>query len=87
MAQVDVKRAVHIAQEYFSELTGRSSGLLLEEVELIEEDGREYWQITLSAPIPDLTPWLREKQIRDYKTIKIDADSGQVKAMKIRQLT
>jgi hypothetical protein len=90
MAQIGVKQAVKVAQEYFSDLTGRHLGLLLEEVELVPEgDGREFWYVTLSFPSDDspLAPFAGKNVPREYKTLRVDSSTGEVKSMKIRQLT
>ncbi len=90
---IDVKQAVAIAVRYVSELYAGESvlDLRLEEVEHTEDD--RFWLITLgylrkvptrSGPV--FTQVLGPEYQRDYKTLKIDADSGAVHSMKIRTL-
>jgi hypothetical protein len=92
---VDVKEAAKRAADYFSNIYSDKpySDLLLEEVEL-SEDGR-YWLITLSYAselstirVPSaLDPFPKViNGPRKYKLFKIDAATGNVKAMKIRSL-
>lgn len=89
---LDVKDAVRTAFGYFVELIGvsRAQDVLVEEVELVDERGSDYWMVTFSVPAPLLSPVnLLEKalrQPRDYKVIKIDAETGVVRGMKIRQI-
>jgi hypothetical protein len=91
---LDVKEAAHRASEYFAGLYGDQSvsNVQLEEVELTD-DG-QYWLITLSYPLfpprmalagnPELPINLALK--RKYKVFKIDAKTGEVKSMKIRNV-
>ncbi len=86
---LDVKQAAQKASEYFTTLyTGRNTAnVQLEEVELTE-DGR-YWLITLSYPLASLTglsEFLGKGGPREYKVFKIDASTGEVKSMKIRNV-
>ena len=82
---IDVKQAAQSASGFFWELY-RDEGttdVRLEEVELVE-DGK-FWLITLSfQPLPTIN--LLQKQSRQYKTFKVDAQTGQVLSMKIREL-
>jgi hypothetical protein len=87
---IDVKQAVKIAVEYFADLMGaRANGALLEEVEIDDSGPRPYWKITLSVPEP-LAPMFGVANIiggkKDFKVVTIDAESGEVKSIKIRQL-
>ena len=82
---IDVKQAAQSASGFFWELY-RDKGttdVRLEEVELVE-DGK-FWLITLSFQPPPTINLLR-KQSRQYKTFKVDAQTGQVLSMKIREL-
>jgi hypothetical protein len=88
---IDVKKAVQIACDYIQELyePDQLPGLLLEEVQISEESGR--WLVTLgfSDPTP-MSPIAKLAAVRDprkYKIFEIDADTGEVKSMRIRQLT
>jgi hypothetical protein len=88
---IDVKSAVRIAIRYlqdFDEFIPARS-IRLEETEY---DDTGYWLITISALSPDdppsaigsLSSVLNQKRI--YKQFRIDADSGDVKSMKVRPL-
>jgi hypothetical protein len=91
---IDVKQAVASALRYMSELYANEKvlDLRLEEVEHSEDD--RFWLITLSylREVPTtgvaapLARVLAPDYQRDYKTLKIDADSGTVDSMKIRTL-
>lgn len=94
---IDVRSAVEAARNYLfsmiDQLTdaGQIQGLRLEETEL-SDDGR-YWLITLGFDRPigehlePLQAVLNNKKYeRDYRIIKIDAHSREVKSMKIREL-
>ncbi len=84
---IDVKQAAQSVNVFFNELY-RDKGatdVRLEEVELVE-DGK-YWLITISFQPPTvITNFLSIKPIRQYKIFKVDAQSGQVLSMKIREL-
>ena len=83
---INVKEAVAQAKQYLVDLFGEEQlyDLNLEEAELSEDD--RYWFITLSftrrVKDPSALHLLTSK--RDYKAIKIDSSSKEVKAMKIR---
>ncbi len=86
---IDVKQAAQSATVFFNELYRDqiATNVLLEEVELIE-DGK-FWLITLSFELPPPTFALGPLSVRgerQYKTFKVDAQSGQVLSMKIREL-
>ena len=79
---IDVREAVERAVEYMRSLPAQGDvrEILLEEVEL--SDDERHWLITLSytagnAPIAF---------VRKYKTFKVEASSGRVIAMKIREV-
>jgi len=72
-----VRRAVEFAQSVL-EVT-RARDLLLEEVILDDQPPR--WLITLSMPA---TEGLRLQRV--YKTFTVDAETGTVLSMKIREL-
>jgi hypothetical protein len=84
---LDVKEATQRASEYFGRLFADQGTLFtnvqLEEVELTD-DG-QYWLITLSyGPTTSLT--ILGNPGTKYKVFKIDAGTGEVKSMKIRNL-
>jgi hypothetical protein len=92
---LDLRSAVMHAQNYLKDLKdmlGNSlEDLRLEEVEL--SDDKQYWLITLGySRLVDKTKnknTLLEGMIphyeRDYKIFKVNAQTGEVEAMKIRE--
>jgi hypothetical protein len=86
---VDVKEAVAAAVVFMKHVMepSRATDLLLEEVELARADRRQVWRVTISMPKPvafrDVVSGARD---RDYKTFTVDAETGQVKSMRIREL-
>jgi len=93
---IDVKEAAQAAFEYFEKLYDekRFSNVLLEEVERSEEDGTPYWFVTIGftneeaktkakSPVAVLDT---STPPRRYKRFKIDAETGDVLAMKIRSV-
>jgi hypothetical protein len=89
---IDVKQAVHSAAAYARELFGDTElrHLRLEEVEL-SPDGQR-WKVTLGWVDPAVTqPVLAfnqgiQKLPRVYKLFVVDAESGEVGSMKIREV-
>jgi len=92
---VDVRSAVVAASEHFyslQDLIGdRIEDLRLEEAELSED--QKHWFITLgfirpvdktSNPLADLIATRNYE--REYKVFKIDATTGEVQSMKIREV-
>lgn len=99
--RINVKEAVRIAVEYVRELYApeQLDDLRLEEVEL-SDDGK-HWFITLGFAAPELKRQQRQPEPpggsvlsllrpqtleREYKVVKINARSGDVQSMKIRQV-
>jgi hypothetical protein len=84
---IDVKQAVEAAANFIAGLYNVANFTTrLEEVEL-SEDGN-YWLITLSFAFSvsaDLGALLSAPR-RQYKVCKVDANTGQVLSMKIREL-
>ena len=89
---LDVKHAVNVAVAYVKNLFEGATDIRLEEVEL--SDDERFWTVTLSAQIPGprgpffspISELFPKEDSRVYKSITINADSGAVKAMKIRTL-
>ncbi|MDZ8258982.1 hypothetical protein [Nostoc sp. ChiQUE01b] len=95
--KIDVRNAVVAAKEYFEgiqDMIGNSiNDILLEEVELSED--KRFWHVTLgfSRPvaktertlIPEAIS-LATKYEREYKIFTVDAETGEVKSMKIREV-
>jgi len=86
---IDVKEATQIALEYFQDLYSDQSfsNVLLEEVEREQEDGSSYWWITIGfTDQMDGPLGGHVASSRRYKRFKIDAETGEVLAMKIRSV-
>lgn len=80
MPEIDVKKAVKTASQYLKVLYGNTmANSRVEEVEVDEDDD---WLITLSfVDMEDLVPE------RVYKTLVIDSETGEVLAMRIREVS
>ena len=93
---IDVKQAVQAATQYARDLFADQElrHLRVEEVELTED--RSIWNITLGwvepaiRTRPSLVPSYADggvvKLPRVYKVFDVDAESGEVRAMKIREV-
>lgn len=101
MPTIDLKTAVSAATNYLESLqdiVGNLGGLRLEEVELSED--KKYWLITLGFDVStksrnplgiNFTPegsLMRETNLltREYKLFKVNSETGEVEAMKIRKV-
>ena len=85
--KVDVQQAAQAAATYFKKLFGDVKGFSLEEVER-SEDG-QFWMITLSYDAPKNRLEAGAKFLpprTKFKVFKVDTQSGEVVAMKIRSL-
>ncbi len=80
---IDVKQAVDIASQYLISLFAdkNPSNIQLEEVELSEDE--KHWFITLS--FTEMVLFIVQPR-KSYKLFKINADTGQVQSMKIREV-
>ena len=88
---IDVKEAVSHAMQAFSNLAGqtRAAQALLEEVEMVRDNGAACWAVTISVPPgpgPSLASLAASFGNRDYKVLKIDAESGAFVSMKILKI-
>jgi hypothetical protein len=83
---IDVKQAVQASVKFAESTLGpeRAQQMLVEEVERPEDRGN--WVITLSLPVPLSLQVFGRKEDKEYKTFVVDAETGEVKSMKIRQL-
>ena len=90
---IDVKAAANQAFNFVKELYPDLEGTLIEEVEM--DDTKKYWFITISFIVKNdkltvsvLSPFsgFKPEFERKYKTVKIDANSGEIISMKIREL-
>lgn len=73
---IDVKKAVQLASDYLKMLYDDASDIRLEETEFLDGPP-ERWAVTLS---------FQQFPTRLYKLFEIDANSGEVRAMRIRQI-
>jgi len=82
---VQAKEAVAKARNYLADLMQvPADHLLLEEVEPSSDD--QFWTITFSyAPVAG-SPLQEVLRGKTYKTVKIDAVTGEFESLKIRQL-
>ena len=83
--RIPAKDAVTAAAAYFTEVTGYTSGVTVEEIELTE-DGKT-WLVTLGfVAREERTPvvWLRADKA--YKVFSVNAVTGEVTSMKIREV-
>lgn len=94
---IDVKQAVSSANSYLNLLQdniGNLQAIRLEEVELSED--KKYWLITLGHDlferikqplgIPGLPTRENETFTRKYRVFKVNSETGEVEAMKIREV-
>lgn len=93
--KIDVRSAVVAAQNYLQSLLdimgGKIEDLRLEEVEVSEDD--KFWLVTLGFTRPADKAESPLKEIlaapgyrREYKIFKIDAETGNVESMRIREI-
>ena len=86
---LSVKDAAQNALSFYKDIYPNLSGELVEEVEL--DENKKHWLITLSFPVEviqgsTMADIFSAKTGRKYKIFKIDAQSGEVESMRIRQL-
>ncbi len=75
--RLTAKKAAEIATRYLAEMKNlRVYDISLEEIELA--DDRKSWLVTLGHPRSYLGT------MKDYKIIKVDAETGEVLSMKMR---
>ena len=81
---MDAKEATKKAVEHFKKFYPNVEKVQLEEVEITDDD--KYWNIVLSYENMETTPlsYLQVGQQRTFKVFKIDANTGKVRSMKIR---
>lgn len=92
---IDVKTAVNAANNYLlsiQDIMGDLQDMRLEEVEPSED--KRYWLITLGFDIPtkaqtestlEMFNYSRKYE-RKYKLFKVNSETGEVEAMKIREV-
>ncbi|QQE67477.1 hypothetical protein GFS31_41900 (plasmid) [Leptolyngbya sp. BL0902] len=90
VSMVDVQTATQNAARFLQNLAPQIGAeiidIRLEEVELSEDE--KFWFITLGflRPTDAAFAILQSQKQRDYKQFKVDAETGEVKAMKIRNV-
>jgi hypothetical protein len=85
---IDVKEAVRLAKENAAEILGVGSASLEEFERDIYRD-RDVWSITLSVPrdVRQLSPFAKlSAGVVQYKRFFLDVESGELVAMKVREL-
>jgi len=80
--RISPKEAVIAATKHFTEVTGITSGVSVEELELTED--AKYWIVTLGYIEPGRALTLMGSKC--FKTFKINATTGDVLSMKIREV-
>ena len=87
---LSVKEAAQVTFEYFDDLYEDApvSSVLLEEVEQVESGNGPLWHITLGFTDESSRGGaaVMASKPRRYKRFEIDAETGEVKAMKIRSV-
>lgn len=85
---IDAKQAVLIAKEKAADMLSHTSSNL-EGIERDSYKDREVWSITLSLPrdVTQLAPLARLSAVPlQYKRFLIDVESGELVAMKLREV-
>jgi hypothetical protein len=86
---IPAREAVRAASAYYRDITGSTQPVTLEEIELTE-DGR-FWLVTLGMVVPALNTnplanlMIPQSEV-SYKVFRIDARTGKVKSMKLREI-
>jgi hypothetical protein len=84
------KEAAQTAAKYLRDLIPTAEEILLEEVEKTTFEGKQYWNITLSfvlrTPGAAAGAYFMQPRTREFKSFQIDPDSGEVVAMRIREV-
>ncbi|NQE44686.1 hypothetical protein C5S31_01520 [ANME-1 cluster archaeon GoMg2] len=75
--RLTAKEAAEVAAKYLAELSSLNRlDISIEEIELSSDEN--YWSITLGHPRSYFGP------AKEYKVIKVDAETGEVLSMKMR---
>ena len=82
---IDGKKAVELAVECCEEL--EIEDVRFEAVELAQGEGKPHWLVTVSFPEPGSFDFfgLFRQTTRNYKVVRIDAESGTMESIKIRE--
>lgn len=84
---IEVNDATNIAAEYLKKLFPDANNMQLEEVEISEDE--KFWNVTLSYEYydPANPSAMLFNRKRKYKIFRINANTGDVLSMKIRELS
>jgi len=82
---IDVKQAVRVARKHAEEVLDRPNHTV-DEIEREVYNGRDPWKITLGFP-HNLIQGLAGSPTAQFRSIFVDAESGEPLAVKIRELT
>ncbi len=80
---IDAREAAACAANYLKDLFPEAQGMQLEEVEISDDDSE--WSITLSFLDPEAGPFVYPRP-KKYKIFRIDAETAEVRSMKIRKV-
>lgn len=81
---IDVQTAAKSSAEYLKSFFPTSDQIRIEEIEL--SDDKKFWAITLSYILDENPNTFLSSTHKYLKTFKIDTDSGEVLAMKIKKV-
>ncbi len=83
----DAKAAIQFAKEKAAEILDQPASNV-EEIERETYGGRDAWSITLSFPLPAPVPqrFAHLADLRQYKRFIIDTETGELLAVKIREV-
>jgi hypothetical protein len=78
---IEAKDAAYSAARYFTDITGYTEKVTIEEVEF--DDNTNCWLITVGyLAESEIIPLVKRQ--KEYKVFKIDANNGDVLSMKMR---
>ena len=84
---IGVKEAAEKAAEYFTDLYhDQFTNVLLEETERKADRTGHYWLITLGYDRPSSLPQFARKGPRAFKIFRVNAETGEVVSMRIREV-
>lgn len=84
--RISPKEAANEALKYFIDLTGSSSGVALEEIELSDDGKRWNLTLSLSESTPFMYASITNSMAKSYKAFVVDAYTGEIISMKIRKV-
>jgi len=84
---IDARAAIQMAKAKAAEILDQTASNV-EEIERETNNGRDAWSITLSFPPPAPLPQhlAQLADLRQYKRFLIDAETGDLLAVKIREV-